>query len=157
MNRRSFVSGMTAVGTFLALRSSAEAQLTAGDSKFIQYINSTGEYWTASLTGLSPSGLGFSDPDFIHSGPNGQGHNDKWIEYKGWDGSVWHSKCHSHSPVLGVETTFTFEHFRDIHGKPDHEDDTLGFRSWDNSKWLANVPATGNISTPASFFLKLQS
>jgi hypothetical protein len=156
MNRRSFVGGIAAVGTVLVMPSIAKAQLKAGDSKIIEYINSTGECWTASLTGLSPSGLGFSDPDFIHTGPGGE-HHDKWIEYKAWDGSVWHSKCHSHTPVLGVATTFTFEHFRDINGKPDHEDDTLGFLSWDNAKWLANVPATGNIQTPANFFLKLQS
>jgi hypothetical protein len=137
------------------------AQLAAGDSKFIQYLNSTGEHWTASLTGLSPSGFGYSDPDFIHSGPNGQRHNDKWIEYKAWDGSVWHSKCHSHTPPLGVAATFTFEHFRDVNGHPDnqanHEDDTLGYLSWDNAKWLATVPATGNLQTPASFYLKLNS
>jgi len=155
MNRRSFVGGVAAVGgSLLVMRSSAHAQMKEGSSKFIQYLNSTNEHWTASLTGLSGSGLGYSDPDFIHTGPKGEGHHDKWIEYKDWDGNVWHAKCHSHSG-LGTSTSFTFEHFRDVNGKPDHEDDTIGFLSWDGTKWLANVPTTGNVQTPANFNLVL--
>ena len=119
-----------------------------GDTPVIEYLSGTGERWTASLTDLSgafPAGV--SDPDFVHTGPGGQSHHDQWINYIAWDGSIWWSKCHSHSSTFGSsKISFTFEHFHNPDGDPDHEDATLGFLSWDRSRWLATVPDKTGLS-----------
>ena len=124
--------------------------MTAGNTPVIKYRNGIGEQWTASLTGLSgtfPGGV--SDPSFVHTGPDGKTHNDVWINYTTGDGSVWWSKCHSHSSLFATNITYTFEHFHTQNGHPDHEDNVLVFMSWDRSVWAASIPAspaTANLS-----------
>ena len=121
-----------------------------GDTSVIEYLSGTREHFTASLTDMRdefPSSV--TDPDFIHTGPNGAVHRDVWINYIAWDGNSWWAKCHSHSsPVVSDTITFTFEHFRDPNGDPDHEVNLLGFLSWDNSRWLATVPNIQHGLTP---------
>jgi hypothetical protein len=148
MNRRSAIKAICAVGALAAIPSIANAlpdsshvTMVNGSSHIIQYTHWSGQLWTASLDTVKIRPNGADDPTFIHVNAQGKRHNDEFIEYIAWDNQRWRSKCHTHTSALFNDVIkFTFEHFKGSSGKPDHEDGTLGFTSWDGGQWLASVP-----------------
>jgi hypothetical protein len=122
------------------------------DGNSFQFLADDRRPWTAWLQNVYNRGGVLildttTDPDFYFVLQGGGGdHEDDHITYVTPDGSIWSSKCHSHTDGLTGNINFTFEHtpMSDI-GAP-HEDTTLNVVSWDSkSKWIS-VPDVGPLA-----------
>jgi hypothetical protein len=122
-----------------------------GKTRRIEYLHWDGTKWEAELEQVTTdwSGLGATDPDFIHYQNGQEHHRDKRIGYIADDGSHWSAECHSHRTGPVGDTTFTFEHFKVKNGRADsnsdHEDGELHFYDWDKKCWKLTV-APGKVT-----------
>jgi len=127
-----------------------------------QFLADDSRPWTAQLQDVGNRGGGpffatTTDPDFYFVLKDGGGeHTDDHIQYVTPGGSVWSSKCHSHTDPLTGSISFTFEHTPMSGVGVSHEDRTLNVLSWDSdSKWIS-VPDVGPLGTFQSVAVNVQ-